>query len=605
MVTGNAPGRGGSRTPSVTGMPDDRSGDRAPLSLRDYLGVLWRRSWIILVVTAIVFAVGLWRSERQTKMYQASGQLVFANAAGGSGGNASPDIATQIGVITSPAIHAAAAQTAPGIGNVSAQQVGLGNIISVTATDASPAQAARTANATIDAYVAFVTRQATAQTAATEAAIQAKLRPLQTQINVINLHPPVPGSPLATTRDMLVSQASALQQQLDSLQITAAGSGSGITVVARATPPTTPSSPKPRTDGLLALGAGLLLGLVIAFLVEYLVRSGKSDRTSAAGAGTRPEPEAWAIEPPAPRPELELPRTPSSDVTLMGVVPAPTSSNGDVVSMTAPNSGEAQSYRSLRSAAAFIGLERGRCVQVTSVPGRDGKTETLANLAVLLATSGRRVVVVDCDLRNPRVHQCFGLSNDTGFTSVMSGTTLAQAVMCVPDFEQLYVLTAGPPADHPEEMLASQQCRETLASLLMGGTIVLVDTPPVLADADALTFARTAPVDGFVLVATPKSDAREVLREALDALHRSADRPIGVVLTTPDETSRPEPVRGVRRSRVRGKRRAAEGEDESDAVDALMHALGYDGNGSAVSGIHAGVGSGRPDAYGSDEARWP
>ena len=296
---------------------------------------------------------------------------------------------------------------------------------------------------------------------------------------------------------------------MDSIQIDNAGAGTGINVVARATPPTSPIRPKPRTDGLVALGAGLLLGLVLAFFVEYLKRSGGSSESREM-----------------------VPQAVAAEVALMGVLPTGNPSVNEVVSLSAPDSAAAQSYRSLHNAASFMGLERGRCIAVTSAPDRDGKTETLANLAVLLARGGRRVIVVDCDLRKPRVHSFFGLANGTGFTSVVRGAPLAEALQRVPNVDHLYALTSGPlPAD-PDDMLASDRCRDILSSLLVGGTLVLLDTPPMLPVTDAVTLAKTAPVDAIILVATAQTDAREHLRQALDALHQSGAPQVGVVLTT-------------------------------------------------------------------------
>ena len=127
----------------------------------------------------------------------------------------------------------------------------------------------------------------------------------------------------------------------------------------------------------------------------------------------------------------------------MGVIPASRSWAG-VVSISSPHSPTAEAYRSLRTAVNFAQLNGNNCIEVTSTRTRDGKTETLANLAVLAARAGHRVVVVDCDLRFPRVHDFFGLSNDVGFTSVVHGEPLSSALQRVPGVERLYVLPSGP-----------------------------------------------------------------------------------------------------------------------------------------------------------------
>ncbi len=160
-------------------------------------------------------------------------------------------------------------------------------------------------------------------------------------------------------------------------------------VTNRAEPPATRSSPNPRTDLLVALGAGLLLGVVVAFLLEFLDDSIRSRQDLLAAAG--------------------------NSVPIMGVIPAGRSSRAGVVSdlVTAVAGGGGVPIAANRG--ELRPAERAsNCIEVTSTRSRDGKTETLANLAVLAARAGQRVVIVDCDLRFPRVHDYFGLSNADG-----------------------------------------------------------------------------------------------------------------------------------------------------------------------------------------------
>jgi polysaccharide biosynthesis transport protein len=270
---------------------------------------------------------------------------------------------------------------------------------------------------------------------------------------------------------------------------------------------------------LLALGAGVSLGLVLAFFVEYLARSSRAARTSRGSA--RP----LGVE------VLPTASSPTRRPVITGIV-----------SLRALDCDDAHGYSSLHDLASLMGLERVRCVAVTSPFDRDGKTEALTDLAILLARAGRRVVVVDCDLREPRVHGFFGFANKTGFTSVMQGAPLAATLRRVPSVDHLYALTSGPlPAD-PDEMLASNRCVEVLSSLRVGGTLILIDTSPLLTVTDALTLARTAPVDGIVLVASPRADESEHLRQAFDILQREAVQPVDIVLSTPDAAAEEQPV---------------------------------------------------------------
>ncbi len=529
-----------------------------PPPLSEYFAVLWRRAWIVIGVTAIVFGIGLGRSLSETRTYRASGQLVLATA-----GNDNTALQTQMRVIESPTVHDLAVRTAPGIGSVHTQQDGLGSVITVSADSPDAAVAAETVNATIRAYVGFAQQQSNSQFVSASATIRGRVTQLQKQIDglttLIQAARQPPGSDLVARRDALIAQQSALQQRLDSLQVDSA-TGTAISVLARATTPAGPISPNVRDDALIALGAGLLLGLALAFAIEFLGARGSG--------GSSPPVETSA----------ELLRRATSNVTLMGVLPKGSPWVSEVVSLSAPESAAAESYRTLHDAASFMGLERGRCLEVTSAPDRAGKTETLANLAVVLARSGRRVVVVDCDLRKPRVHEFFGLANETGFTSVMRGAPLADHLQRVREVDHLFALTSGPlPAD-PVEMLSSDRCREIIGSLLVGGTLVLVDTPPMLPATDAYTLAKRAPVDAIMLVATAETDAREHLRQALEVLHHTGAPQIGVVLTTSDgvpaEEPAGEPVEVVRRwPRRRHDRSGSNGDSETWA--GLLGAAGF------------------------------
>ena len=277
-------------------------------------------------------------------------------------------------------------------------------------------------------------------------------------------------------------------------------------MVSRATAPTQRTSPDPKKDLLVALGAGLLLGVAVAFLLEFLDDSIRSRQDLLAAAG--------------------------NSVPVMGVIPAGRSSRADVVSISAPQSPAAEAYRSLRTAVNFAQLQGSNCIEITSTRSRQGKTETLANLAVLAARAGQRVVVVDCDLRFPRVHDYFGLSNQVGFTSVVHGELLSSALQRVPGVERLYVLPSGPIPPNPSELLATERCHEVLASLQADDTLVIVDTPPVLTVTDAAALAPSA--GGILIVAAARVTRRKQVRQALEAFRQISAPILGLVLYSAD-----------------------------------------------------------------------
>src|SRR5207237_6615610 len=120
-----------------------------------------------------------------------------------------------------------------------------------------------------------------------------------------------------------------------------------------------------------------------------------------------------------------------------------------------------------RTTPHVIGLDQPmHTLQVTSPAAAEGKTTTLANLAVALARAGQRVVMVDCDLRRPRIHDFFGMPNEVGFTSVLLGEVpLAEAVQEIPGERLLMLLASGLLPPNPSELLASQRTAQVLAAL--------------------------------------------------------------------------------------------------------------------------------------------
>ncbi|OWY60743.1 hypothetical protein B7486_67535, partial [cyanobacterium TDX16] len=161
----------------------------------------------------------------------------------------------------------------------------------------------------------------------------------------------------------------------------------------------------------------------------------------------------------------------------------------------------AEAYRSLRTSVRFLDVERPlRTLLVTSPTEGDGKTTTVANLAVAVSRSGQRCVVVCGDLRQPRVHEHLGVAPEPGLTSVLLGeVTLDEALQRVPDTGKLRVLAAGGVPPNPSELLSSDAAIQVLERVGDGADLVLIDSPPVLPVTDALVLAQQ--VDGVVLVA--------------------------------------------------------------------------------------------------------
>ena len=203
----------------------------------------------------------------------------------------------------------------------------------------------------------------------------------------------------------------------------------------------------------------------------------------------------------------------------------------ELITITESRSPISEAYRTLRTNLDFAGLDRAlKTLVVTSAGVSEGKSTTLANLAVVSAQAGRRVILVDADLRRPMLHQVFGLANDTGLTTMMmDDAALASPPLNQTGVDGLSVLTSGPLPPNPAEVMGSRRMEEIIAALAERADQVLFDTPPVVAVTDAAVLATK--VDGVVLVVSAGHTRRDHARTAVQRLQQINARLVGAVLT--------------------------------------------------------------------------
>ncbi len=194
-----------------------------------------------------------------------------------------------------------------------------------------------------------------------------------------------------------------------------------------------------------------------------------------------------------------------------------------------PKSSVSEAYRALRTNLYFAGIEKPfRSIVITSANSNEGKSTTTANLAVVLAQAGHKVIVVDCDLRKPTQHLIFSISNNQGFTNCLMQNLDPQQIAHTGFEKYLSVLTSGPLPPNPAEILASDRNREFLDNLQSKFDYVLIDTPPMAVVTDAAVLANR--VDGVILVinsGVTRTDSATNVKQQLD---RAKARVIGVVL---------------------------------------------------------------------------
>ena len=284
----------------------------------------------------------------------------------------------------------------------------------------------------------------------------------------------------------------------------ASDTGSGlvkVTQVQSAVPATAPSSPSLPLDAGIGFLAGLLIAAVIAAVREAL--------------DTRL------------RDTEQLQKVAEAPV-LGEILDDRTARRRPLVSRSKPAGQEVEAFRTLRTNLDFLEIDPGaRSYVVTSAMPGEGKTVTTANLALALAESGQRVVLVDADLRRPRVADTFGLDGGVGLTDVIVGRATLGEALQADGASGLHILPSGALPPNPGELLGGRKFLALLDELKASYDVVLLDAPPLLAVADASVLARRT--SGALVVGALRRTRRPQLLKALDALDQVDARILGLI----------------------------------------------------------------------------
>jgi capsular exopolysaccharide synthesis family protein len=175
-----------------------------------------------------------------------------------------------------------------------------------------------------------------------------------------------------------------------------------------------------------------------------------------------------------------------------------------------------------------------RCLLISSAGPQEGKTITVANLAVTMAQFGSRVILLDCDLRRPKLHKLFSMRQNLGVTNLLVGQGRFKIEELATDMPNLYILPSGPVPPNPSELLGSIRMRELLHALRDKFDRILIDSPPIAAVTDAVVLAKHT--DGVVFVSRAYQTVRGAARNSLEQLQAIGTRVLGVVLNGVDIT---------------------------------------------------------------------
>ena len=528
--------------------PEESSG----ADLQRALGVLRKSlAWLVLVpliAGVVAFALSSQQTEyftasAEVRVRNANSEVIFGNQQ--SAGDPRREIETQIRIIKSANFRTMLADLLGAenrlIKSVEVAAVGETDVIEMSVTSRSATLSAKAANLLADIYVA--SRKSTAESALRNQAdeIRKKADDLNKQVESLNgkigdARARLADNPAVQSEvDQLSAERLALLDQLNSFRLKAveldveADARSGaVEIVNKATPPSKPSEPKPLQSAVLVAMLALLTTAVAAFILDRLndTIDSAEDLTEASGGlpilGRLPELGKG-------KPNRHVGSGPDTGIAPKG-------------------SPDSEAFRRLRSAIWFLALrDEAHSIVITSPNPGEGKSRIAANLAISLASSGARVVLISADLRKPTLGTYFGIDESkNGLTTVLMGDSrLSKSLIDVPGMSTLKFLPTGAEGFDPGVLLGSPAMGELIQQLRAeGADILIIDTAPLGPVSDAVDLAQH--VDGFVVVARADSTRGRQLSSAVDSLRNIEARVLGCVLNA-------DPVLGKRRRYGYGK----------------------------------------------------
>ena len=202
-----------------------------------------------------------------------------------------------------------------------------------------------------------------------------------------------------------------------------------------------------------------------------------------------------------------------------------------IISYNDPKSVISEQYRAIRTNIEYSNVDQNtKTILVTSSDKNEGKTTTVSNLAVSFANLNKKVLLIDCDLRNPSIHKMFRLNNIYGLTDILAKDRAVDKCIQETELENLYVLTAGATPPNPAEILSSEKMKNLIEDLKNIYDYIFIDTPPIGLVTDAGVLSSF--IDGVVLVVKSESVEKKYLEETKKKLDAVDARILGAILNS-------------------------------------------------------------------------
>jgi len=499
------------------------------IDLKGYFYLIWSWAWLIILIGIMAGVVAYVVSINTMPIYQTTTRLLVSAPPASTN---STDVTGMVNTQTMTSTYSQMLLDTPVLQGVidqlklnttpdelkksiSVSVVTNTQLLVITVEDPSPVQAANIANSMAQVFADRIRELQSQRYAASRDGLNTQVTDMENQIN-------------DTTKQIAVTTDAAALEQLqarltqyrtiysnlvtsyEQIRLAEEQTSTNVVVSEPASVNNIPVSPKIPRNTLLAIMAGMLLAVGAVFAGDTLDDTIKN-------------PEDL-------RRRFNLP--------ILGMIPWHATPDNKPVTQVEPRSPTAEAFRALRTNITFAAVDRPlRRIMITSPTPQEGKTTISSSLAVVLAQADKQVVLIDADLRRPKVHRKFELHNRIGLTDLFVRPLDAlSGIVKFVEIHGLAVITSGGLPPNPAELLTSQKMIDILDRLNQDFDIILIDTPPVLTVTDAAALAPA--MDGVIVVAKPGSTKLSSLQQTLVQLRSVGARVLGVVLNDVNPKSR-------------------------------------------------------------------
>ena len=492
------------------------------MELREYIAIGIRWLWLIILAAFLAGASAYFWSKAQSPVYRAESILIVDTGLNSGSELQSlytgarlahsyverltnqevlEDAVTNLGLAIDPKSLRS---------GVSVSIIQDTELIQLQVTNTSPQIASDLANEIPTVFARRNLEQQLARFASSKASLEEELAAIQVELEQAEIQLEQAGdtdeaslTQLNTNLLALRDTHSRLLQSYEDLRIAEATSISNVLIDQRAEPPTRPISPNTRTNAMLAAVVGAMMAVAVAFVAEYFDDTIKSPEGIEAATGLS---------------------------TLGTIRRLKVNNPADVlVVATEPRSPTAEAYRQLRTNLQYSGVDTElKTILVTSANAAEGKSTTASNLATALAQSGKKVILVDADMRRPTLHTLFGVDGSRGLSNLIVSGRLDQAFLKHTLIPNLMLLPAGRIPPNPAEFLGSERMKEVIGWLKDQANYIIFDSPPLLAVTDGAIMSQMT--DTMILVASAGQTQYGTLAAAVKQIQALGSRIAGVVV---------------------------------------------------------------------------